>query len=49
MNNTIVGTLIEAGIRTASGNGQDFVENTIDVVFEPLETIGSFIDNIFGW
>lgn len=38
---------IEAGIRTLSGNGQDFVENAIDVVFEPLENIADFLDNLF--
>lgn len=45
----ITKTVVEAGIRTISGNGKDFVENTIEVVFDPLIEFGSFVDNIFGW
>lgn len=41
--------IIEAGKRTLEGNGQDFVENAIDVVFEPFEKAASVIDSFFGW
>ncbi|MVX66950.1 hypothetical protein GKZ28_25160 [Clostridium chromiireducens] len=41
--------LVEAGKRTIEGNGQDLVENAIDVVFEPFEKVASVIDNFFGW
>jgi|GEM_PF-4948834 hypothetical protein len=46
---TAAKVLVEAGKRTLDGNGQDFVENTIDVVFEPFEKAASVIDNFFGW
>ena len=39
----------EAIHRTISGNGQDLVENAIDVAFEPLEKAESVIKSIFGW
>lgn len=41
--------VIEAGKRTLEGNGKDFVENTIDVAFEPIESLASAIDSFFGW
>ena len=41
--------ITEAAYRTIRGNGQDFVENAIDVAFEPLEKVESAISRIFNW
>ena len=41
--------ITEAASRTIQGNGQDFVENAIDVAFEPLEKVESAISRRFNW
>lgn len=45
----VLSTVLEATKRTLEGNNQDFVENLIDVAFEPIEKITDGFFSLFDW